>query len=50
MVIFLKFWSNYGYKKHLILTIAIFYIAFGQYIFPVKKRLYEQALAKQLDW
>jgi hypothetical protein len=37
-------------KKHLILTIAMFYIAFGQYIYPAKKRLYEQALAKQLDW
>jgi cbb3-type cytochrome oxidase subunit 3 len=38
-------------KKHLILTIAIFYIAFGQYIYTQhKKRLYEQALAKQLDW
>jgi len=37
-------------KKHLILTIAIFCITFGQYVYPAKKRLYEQALAKQLDW
>ncbi len=47
---FLNFGRIMAIKKHLNLTIAICYIAFGQYIYPAKKRLYEQALAKQLDW